>query len=122
MIQEKLKKLEKRKITDSHKLDVDPKQVFVISCKNREKNHRIGQKYTPGVIEQEKIGYNFYERDRNLASYGWGHRKSQGDFFILNAYGGVCNEIFFVYLRLIIACCPWLSLLRGGLCRSTEYS
>ena len=25
-------------------------------------------------------------------------------------------------LSLIIACCPWLPLLRGGLCRSTEYS
>ena len=22
----------------------------------------------------------------------------------------------------IIACCPWLPLLRGGLCKSTEYS
>ena len=25
-------------------------------------------------------------------------------------------------LKLIIACCPWLPLLRGGLCKSTEYS
>ena len=25
-------------------------------------------------------------------------------------------------LLFIIACCPWLPLLRGGLCKSTEYS
>ena len=39
-----------------------------------------------------------------------------------------CNLRWFQYklvnriLASIIACCPWLPLLRGGLCRSTEYS
>ena len=33
------------------------------------------------------------------------------------------TSVMFLINRLhIIACCPWLPLLRGGLCRSTEYS
>ena len=53
------------------------------------------------------------------------------DFTFKNIYDNNLNYIAFILetwihilrdILLIIACCHWLPLLRGGLCKSTEYS
>ncbi|XP_042210547.1 probable ATP-dependent RNA helicase DDX28 [Homarus americanus] len=47
----------------------------IISCRRKQYNHYLGQ------------SYNKF-KEVPLASKGWGHRKSVGDYFTINSYGG----------------------------------
>ena len=58
---------------------------LIISCKRKEFNHYKGQTYS-----------NF--SPDHLASSGWKHYKSKGDYFTINAYRSVSTPFITGYL------------------------
>ncbi len=64
------------------------KGPLVISCKNAQFNHYLGQTYKE---------FN----PQMLASRGWKNRQSKGDFFVINAFRGVKFQFVFNHKHLV---------------------
>ena len=63
-----------------HQAKRNYKGPVIISCKRKEFNHFHGQTYSEFSPQQ-------------LASGGWKHRQSKGDYFTINAYKSVCIKL-----------------------------
>lgn len=65
---------EKKKIKlENKKKNITFKSPLIISCKRKQYNHYKGQTYSD---------FN----PKVLASHGWKHRESAGDYFTINCY------------------------------------
>lgn len=64
----------------------------MISCARKEFNHYVGNVYNNKPNEAVDLKY--------LASRGWMHYKSKGDYFTINPHNGVCLLLAAIFNRL----------------------